>query len=264
MRAIIVALAMVVSGAAWSQAVPQFRQFATGPMYVGPRSAPDLSSRESYDYRTRLRAASPLDPNFASEHRAVTWGCGTSCQTGAVINQITGRVTFFPFSICCSTKQYDQGFNSIEFRSNSALIVFSGLRNEEGVDGAHFYEFNGRGFTFLATTPFQPASSETSSAPAAPPSPAPSVATTPVPSDDKLRKATDKVGYCVRPKVQYGQYSSFDGGKSAMDLMIKCVAEGSEYLDACKAGKPGGADPENNCSLALGLTVQLMIKEMGK
>lgn len=157
----VIAISAVLSCAAvFAQSVPQFRHYATGAIYSGPRLAPDLSSREAYNYRTRLRAEAPREPNFASDHRVVTWGCGTSCETGAVINLRNGRVTFFPFSVCCSAKDDEPGFNRIEFRPNSALIIFSGLRNEEGIDGAHFYEFSGRGFHFIYTKPFTPPASK--------------------------------------------------------------------------------------------------------
>lgn len=160
MRAPLIMLAVLAAScadtgatSAHAQPVPQFRHFDTGPIYRGFRAAPDLRSRETYAYRTRLREAAPNPPNFASDHRVVLWGCGTSCTAGAVIDQRSGRVTFFPFSICCSAKDREQGFNSVEFRATSALIIFTGLRNEEGVDGSHFYEFTGAGFRFLHTVP---------------------------------------------------------------------------------------------------------------
>ncbi len=48
--------------------------------------------------------------------------------------------------MCCWGADVDDKFNPIEFRADSRLIVFSGLRNEkDGDDGAHFYQFeNGR------------------------------------------------------------------------------------------------------------------------
>jgi len=64
---------------------------------------------------------------------------------GAVIDAKTGRVYWFP-TICCWGVEVDDKFKPIEFRLESKLIVFSGLRNEKEDDkGAHFYKFeNGR------------------------------------------------------------------------------------------------------------------------
>jgi len=81
----------------------------------------------------------------------VTWGCGTECVMGAVVDKINGRVLFLPFSICCHAEP-DANFEPVEFRLSSRLVVFSGLRNEEGIDGAHFYEFDGDKFVFIKST----------------------------------------------------------------------------------------------------------------
>lgn len=65
---------------------------------------------------------------------------------GAIIDAKTGKVYWWNFSICCWRTDVHDKFNPIEFRPDSKLIVFSGLRNEkDGDDGAHFYSFeNGR------------------------------------------------------------------------------------------------------------------------
>ena len=276
MRAVLSALA---AGVIWSlglasppvfaQPVPQFRHYDTGPLYRGPRAAPDLRSRETYAYRTRLREAAPNPPNFASDHRLVLWGCGTSCTAGAGIDQRSGRVTFFPFSICCSAMDRDQGFNSVEFRPTSALIIFTGLRNEEGVDGSHFYEFTGAGFTFLRTVPVvRPPDAPEQSAPVAQPPPqlAPPLANTAPARPDSnqawIAAPLKQLGYCVRPKIQYGQHSSYDGGKSALNLSRECMDETIAFIEACKAG--GMADPDANCPLLMAASIQLMLREFGK
>ncbi len=110
--------------------------------------APDLSSQEAKQFRTRLRDAAAQPANFSGHYRMVTWGCGTECVMGAVIDKINGRVLFLPFSICCHADP-DANFEPVEFRLSSQLVVFSGLRNEEGLDGAHFYEFDGDKFVFI-------------------------------------------------------------------------------------------------------------------
>jgi hypothetical protein len=140
-----------------AQRTPLFRDFPSGPVYVGPHSEPDLSSRDAYAYRTRLREAAREDVNFAGHYRVVTWGCGTSCAFGGVVDVVSGRVVLFPFSICCSVKIGEADFQPVLVRPNSRLIVFVGLRSEEGPDAAHFYEFTGKGFVYLASSsPFAP------------------------------------------------------------------------------------------------------------
>jgi len=51
---------------------------------------------------------------------------------------------------CCWGFDTDDKFNPIEFRPDSRLIVFSGLRNEkDGDDGTHFYRFDDGRFVHL-------------------------------------------------------------------------------------------------------------------
>ncbi len=69
---------------------------------------------------------------------------------GAVLDKSDGRVVFLPFTICCS-EDYSDSFKPIAYRQDSRLIVFSGLIDEAGVNGAHYYLFDGRKFGFLKT-----------------------------------------------------------------------------------------------------------------
>lgn len=134
------------------QAVPQFRQFPAGKVFQGHSAAPKLSDTTAYLFRTRLREATKGPVNFAGHYHLAVWGCGTSCTTGAVVDALSGQITFLPFSVCCHDPDLvDDGWKSIEVRPESRLIVFSGLRNEEPPDGTHFYTFDGSGFHFLRT-----------------------------------------------------------------------------------------------------------------
>jgi hypothetical protein len=37
--------------------------------------------------------------NFAGNYRVVLWGCGTSCESGAIVDAATGRVYDLPMSL---------------------------------------------------------------------------------------------------------------------------------------------------------------------
>ena len=129
---------------------PQFRDFAVNQRHQGP-NAPLVLAPEQRDYRTRLSQASRQQPNFAGRFVLSQWGCGAGCTTGAVYDATTGAVVMLPFTICCATPDNAQ-FRSIEFRLNSSLVVFAGLRDErEGDMAAHFYAFDGRTFRHLAS-----------------------------------------------------------------------------------------------------------------
>ena len=70
---------------------------------------------------------------------------------GAVIDAKTGKVYWWNFTICCWGSGKGDKFNPIDFRSDSRLIVFTGLRNEkDGDDGAHFYLYDGARFVATA------------------------------------------------------------------------------------------------------------------
>ena len=124
--------------------VPQFKDYPVRETYTG-KTAPVVLMRNDRRWRTVLREASKEKPNFAGRYILTAWGCGTSCLMGAVIDAKTGKVYWWGFSICCWDEVGDN-FRPIEFRLDSKLIVFSGVRNEKDHDnGAHFYKFeNGR------------------------------------------------------------------------------------------------------------------------
>lgn len=131
--------------------IPQFKEFPAKGKYAG-KNAPVIITRNDRMYRTRLREAAQEKPNFAGHYILTAWGCGTGCLMGAVIDANTGKVRWFPHAICCwGDIERDDNFTPIAYRLDSRLIVFTGLRNEEGDQGAHFYEFTERGFKYIRT-----------------------------------------------------------------------------------------------------------------
>jgi hypothetical protein len=112
---------------------------------------PNASHRHSRGNASSLRH--PLHRrSFAGNYVLTYWGCGRSCVMGAVIDTATGEITWLPFSVCCATST-DPGFRPINFKPNTRLVVFTGLRNEEQPMGAHFYSFDGREFHFITMVP---------------------------------------------------------------------------------------------------------------
>jgi hypothetical protein len=134
-----------------SAAVPQYRDYPVVRTHFGP-NAPLVLTKQTIMYRTRLREAAREEPNFAGNYVLTYWGCGTACVMGAVIDAATGEIIWLPFSICCFAS-VDPGFQPINFKPNSRLVVFAGLRNEQQPMGAHFYWFDGREFHFITTVP---------------------------------------------------------------------------------------------------------------
>ncbi len=143
------ALPLLAVSAAAQNRVPQFKDYPMTETYTG-KTAPLVLTGDARMFRTRLRAAAKKQPNFAGQYILTTWGCGSGCLAGAVIDAKTGKVYEFPHTLCCWEADADENFRPLEFRLNSRLIVFSGVRNEaDGDNGAHFYKFENGRFTHI-------------------------------------------------------------------------------------------------------------------
>ncbi len=148
------ALTLLAEGVQSQTRVPQFKDFPAPETYRG-RNAPLVLTRDDRMFRTRLRDAAKQKPNFAGHYIVTTWGCGTSCLVGAVIDAKTGKVHWWDFTLCC-WEDVDENFKPFEFRLDSKLIVFSGARSEkDGDNGAHFYKFERGRFVHLHSVPKQ-------------------------------------------------------------------------------------------------------------
>jgi hypothetical protein len=143
-------LSIAIASISYAQKrVPRFKDYSVSEAYIG-QNAPIVLKRDDMMYRTRLREAAKEEPNFAGHYILATWGCGAQCLMGAVIDAKTGKVFWLPHTTCCWGTEVDERFEPIEFRLNSSLVVFSGLRNEkEGDDGAHFYKFESGRFVHV-------------------------------------------------------------------------------------------------------------------
>jgi len=150
---VLVFLSLAVFG---QKGVPQFKDYPAGKIYRGKNAPVKLTNSDERMFRTRLTEAAKQKPNFAGHYVLTSWGCGTECLSGAAIDVRTGKVSFFDFSICCWGTNVDENFEAINFRPDSKLIIFSGMRNEkDGDDGAHFYKFENGRFVFIKTLPIK-------------------------------------------------------------------------------------------------------------
>ena len=73
------------------------REFASYPAEARLTSAPvqpNTSRGKAHRFRSILKAAAALGPNFNGHYRVVHWGCGTNCIEWAVVNLQTGSVWF--------------------------------------------------------------------------------------------------------------------------------------------------------------------------
>ena len=83
-----------------------------------------------------------------------------------------------------------------------------------------------------------------------------------------MGKAEENLGYCITPKIQYGQYSSYDGGKSAIRLMVnECPAETWDFQKACeiKYAHTGNIEEvSKTCLMIEAAATQTLLKQFNK
>lgn len=90
---------------------------------------PKLTKPFERRFRAKLLNAATAAPNFAGHYRLVTWGCGSECIEGAVVDLSTGRVSPPPlsqgsnavlyFSFCQSAYEG----SSVDVKLSSRLMI---------------------------------------------------------------------------------------------------------------------------------------------
>jgi hypothetical protein len=94
---------------------PAFNEYATTDTLTGPAAELDLAGDpDAEHFRTRLSSAK--EANFAGHYAFVTWGCGTACLTGTLLDLRTGR----PHSIA----PLDLGCGLIDHNVTGRLVVW--------------------------------------------------------------------------------------------------------------------------------------------
>jgi hypothetical protein len=71
----------------------------------------------------------------------------------AIVDVEIGEIAFLPVSISGNVR-----LDPVKFHPDSNLILICGERNADGVDGDHYYVFDGNNFTYLKNipAPFRP------------------------------------------------------------------------------------------------------------
>ena len=94
--------------------MPEFRNYRVKEVSVEKVKVVDFGSHSKGNlFKTQLRETEGKSANFAGHYVVVSWGCGTPCQTVAMVEVKSGRVFFAPFST---------GLGS-EFRVDSYLFI---------------------------------------------------------------------------------------------------------------------------------------------
>ncbi len=127
--------------------LPRFDEYPAGIPYHDHGRVARMKAPRGLHEEIRLRLTDSFShgakPDAAGRYIRLTWPCGTTCIGSALMNAATGRVIMLPYM--SGWDDVPDGFEPVDVRLNSRLVVLSGARNERGILGRHFYVLqNGR------------------------------------------------------------------------------------------------------------------------
>lgn len=148
---ILTAVILTVSSAGFAQSkAPEFSQYRAKVEKRSNIVVNLKSHRDANRFRTNLRNAAKAGINFAGHFVLTSWGCGTNCSVGAIIDARNGKV-FFPNELegagygYCELPDDNEQF---VYNADSRLLVLSGFKGgdlnlEKAPCGIYYYEWTG-------------------------------------------------------------------------------------------------------------------------
>ncbi len=118
-------------------AADQERFVGTTPVEIDADTIPRI--------REALLDAADRPANFAGRYRVVTWGCGSGCFGGAILDKKDGAVWELPFA---AHRRFGTIYDPLQYRADSRLLVVTGNLNEER-DGTFYFVWDGQTLTEL-------------------------------------------------------------------------------------------------------------------
>lgn len=76
----------------------RFEDYAAHEKWDGTAPLVKFQTRSDREFRTQFVNASKEPPNFAGHYRVVTWGCGTDCLEGGIVDLSNGQLLSLPHS----------------------------------------------------------------------------------------------------------------------------------------------------------------------
>lgn len=131
--------------------VPRFEGYRVGAQSQRAPATVAISSAEARQFRTKLREGAAKGPNFAGHYTIVAWGCGSSCDDWAIVDAVSGRVTFIDDLRAISGTHVDPEkiggpeYLGLRFRRDSNLLIVVGApREDESREGIAYYKWDGK------------------------------------------------------------------------------------------------------------------------
>lgn len=127
---------------------PTFEQYKVAVSNTKPKPIKFSGNANARMFRTRLGQALNGGVNFAGHFIFATWGCGTSCVQGAIIDTKTG-IVYFPEEIGVMTFGYlDDNDEPLEYKKDSKLFILRGTsgENDNSEEGTYYLVWEGTKF----------------------------------------------------------------------------------------------------------------------
>ncbi len=79
--------------------LPRFADYPVKEWFTGKPVPPDFKNDpDAKRFATRIREGATKGPNFAGRYTIIEWGCGSECQSFAIVDAKTGAIFSPPFS----------------------------------------------------------------------------------------------------------------------------------------------------------------------
>lgn len=132
-------------------ALPSYEDFAAAPETIAERPALKRDTAFAREYRTRLsEGLRELPINFAGHYVMVTFGCGSTCLYGGMVDARTGEATALPFLVDSFGSDKVDIDDPLLYRVDSRLVIILGmLRDEDEIPRQYFFEWTNEKLTPL-------------------------------------------------------------------------------------------------------------------
>ena len=136
-------------------ALPQYEDFAVSLQTPAVPPVLKTDNRFARKYRTRLiEGLRDNSVNFAGHYVMITWGCGTTCLDGGMVDAQTGRAIALPFPLDIFGSFEVDIADPLLYRADSRLVVMLGmLREDDEMPRRYFYEWAGGKFMPICHAP---------------------------------------------------------------------------------------------------------------
>ncbi len=138
-----------------SETLPQFENFRVAEKWSGRNAKVKLTLPSERMFRTKLTEGALEAPDFAAHYRFVSWGCGSACAAGALVDLQTGDV-YRPPGVE-GTRGWDRWIFAggvidlpyLDIRADSRLAIVRQQGSKPGTYDVSYYEWTGRRFRLL-------------------------------------------------------------------------------------------------------------------